>query len=230
VLVGGLGGAFLAKTIPERLRTALPLTFGVASMALGVAYIGRVSQLPAVVLALILGSMIGELVRLEQDISWLGGKMRGVVNAVTPSGKAHDGMSDEDFLKQFVAILVLFCASGTGIVGALTSGMTGDPTILLAKAILDVFTAAIFATALGYAVGIIALPQFAIQAALALGAKFLMPLTTPSMIADFSACGGVIMLATGLRICGIKTFPVANWLPALVLVMPVSYLWHQYAP
>jgi uncharacterized membrane protein YqgA involved in biofilm formation len=93
-----------------------------------------------------------------------------------------------------------------------------------------VFTAAIFATALGYAVGVIALPQFAIQAALALGAKFLMPLTTPAMIADFSACGGVIMLATGLRICGIKTFPVANWLPALVLVMPVSWLWHQYAP
>ena len=52
-----------------------------------------------------------------------------------------------------------------------------------------------------------------------------MPLTTPAMLADFSACGGIIMLATGLRICGIKIFPIVNMLPALILVMPVSALW-----
>jgi hypothetical protein len=45
------------------------------------------------------------------------------------------------------------------------------------------------------------------------------------MLADFSACGGVIMLATGLRICGIKIFPIVNMLPALILVMPISALW-----
>jgi uncharacterized protein len=37
-------------------------------------------------------------------------------------------------------------------------------------------------------------------------------------------------LATGFRICGIKIFPVANFLPALVLAMPISYLWTMYAP
>jgi len=35
---------------------------------------------------------------------------------------------------------------------------------------------------------------------------------------------GVIMLATGLRICGIKIFPIVNMLPALVLVMPGGLL------
>ncbi len=229
VLIGGLAGAFFAKRIPERLRTALPLTFGVASMGLGIAYIVQVKQIPAVVLSLILGSLIGELIYLEKGIAWLGSKMRAFVERIIPS-KTHEGLSQEDFLRQFVAILVLFCASGTGIFGALTNGMTGDPTILFAKTILDLFTAAIFATALGYAVAMICIPQFAIQMSLALGATFLMPLTTPMMIADFSAVGGLIMLATGFRICGIKIFPVANFLPALVLAMPISYLWTMYAP
>jgi len=230
VLIGGLVGAFFAKRIPERLRTALPLTFGVASMGLGIAYIVQVKQIPAVVLSLILGSLIGELIYLEKGIAWVGGKMRTFVERIIPSHDAHAGISQEDFLKQFVAILVLFCASGTGIFGALTNGMTGDPTILFAKTILDLFTAAIFATALGYAVAMICIPQFAIQMSLALGATFLMPLTTPVMIADFSAVGGLIMLATGFRICGIKIFPVANFLPALLLAMPISYLWTMYAP
>ncbi len=47
----------------------------------------------------------------------------------------------------------------------------------------------------------------------------------PSMMADFSAVGGLLLLATGLRICGIKMFPVVNMLPALLLAMPLSAAW-----
>lgn len=53
---------------------------------------------------------------------------------------------------------------------------------------------------------------------------WIMPMLTPAMVADFSSLGGMIMLATGLRICGIAPFPVANMLPGLLLVMPLSAL------
>ncbi len=54
-------------------------------------------------------------------------------------------------MNQFIAVLILFCASGTGIFGALTEGMTGDPTILLTKSILDFFSPPLFfASTLGY--------------------------------------------------------------------------------
>ena len=66
------------------------------------------------------------------------------------------------------------------------------------------------------------------KALLFYGAFLLVPILTPAMQADFSACGGVIMLATGLRICGIKIFPIVNMLPALLLVMPVSALWARF--
>lgn len=223
VAIGGLLGGGLGNKIPARVRSALPMTFGLASMALGIALIIKIKFMPAVILSLLFGSLIGELFSLEKAIAKFAGKARGLIERIAPNSGA--GMSQEEFLDKYVAMVVLFCASGTGIFGSMNEGMTGDPTILIAKSLLDLFTASIFATSLGFALVLVAIPQFIIQVALYFGAHQLLPLTTPDMIADFSACGGAIMFATGFRICGIKSFPVANMLPALVLVMPISHLW-----
>jgi uncharacterized membrane protein YqgA involved in biofilm formation len=37
----------------------------------------------------------------------------------------------------------------------------------------------------------------------------------------------MLLVATGLRICGIKMFAVVNMLPALVLAMPISAVLQQ---
>jgi uncharacterized membrane protein YqgA involved in biofilm formation len=224
VVIGALVGAVLSTRMPARLRSAMPLTFGAASMAMGVILINRAVHMPVMVLSAILGALVGELIYLEAGIGRVGGMARTVVEKVVPPSSSGE-LSQEAFLEKFVAIIVLFCASGTGIFGAMTEGMTGDPSILIAKSFLDLFTAAIFATALGYAVATIAIPLVIIQLALAFGAVLIMPYTTAAMTADFSAVGGLLMLATGLRIAGIKVFPVANMLPALVFAMPISALW-----
>ena len=124
--------------------------------------------------------------------------------------------------------LVLFCASGTGIYGSIVAGMTGDHSILLAKSILDFATALIFACSLGIVVSLIAVPQFLIFMALYLLAGMIYPLCTPGMINDFKACGGILLLATGFRMIKVKEFPVADMIPAMVLALPVSYLWINY--
>lgn len=223
IVLGGLGGGSLSTRMPERLRVAMPLTFGAASMAMGVILINRAVHMPVMVLSGILGALVGELIYLEKGIGWAGGKAKSLVEKIFPA--PGGGLSQQEFLEKFVAIIVLFCASGTGIFGSMTEGMTGDASILIAKSFLDLFTAAIFATSLGFPVVVIALPQLIIQLALAYGAVQIMPLTTPAMIADFSSVGGLLMLATGLRICGIKVFPVANMLPGLLFAMPISVLW-----
>lgn len=74
-------------------------------------------------------------------------------------------------------------------------------------------------------VAAVALPQCVIFLAIFAAAKFIFPLTTPDMIADFKACGGFLLLATGFRIAKIHNFPVADMIPAMVLVMPVSWFW-----
>ncbi|MFP5596816.1 DUF554 domain-containing protein [Kluyvera sp. 142486] len=222
VIIGGLVGALAGGKLPDRVKTALPMTFGLCSVGLGITLVLKVKYMPAVVLAMIVGALIGELLHLESGIGKAAGSTRGLINKVFPPVQ---GLSHEEFTEKFVAILVLFCASGTGVFGAMTEGMSGDPSILYIKTILDLFTAGIFATLLGFAVMTIAIPQLVIQLALAMLAVFLMPMITPSMMADFSCAGGLLMVATGLRICNIKLFPVANMLPGLVLVMPFSHLW-----
>ena len=103
--------------------------------------------------------------------------------------------------------------------------MSGDSSLLIAKSMLDLFTAMIFACTLGRSVSLIAIPQFIILEALYLLAGVIVPLTTPSMINDFKACGGFIMLATGFRMVKLLDFPIADMLPAMILVMPFSALW-----
>lgn len=221
IIFGGLAGGFLGTKLPERLREALPLTFGLSSMALGVILLVKIHSMPVVILSMILGAAIGELLYLEKYIGKLGNLARGIAARLSPD----NGMDQQTFTEKFVAIVVLFCASGTGIIGAMTEGMTQDPNILYVKAIMDLFTAAIFATVLGYSVALIFIPQWIIQFLIASSAVLILPHTNAAMMADFTAAGGFIMLAAGFRISGIKSLPAGNLLPGLVLVMPLSWYW-----
>ncbi|WP_028537079.1 DUF554 domain-containing protein [Paludibacterium yongneupense] len=224
LLGGGLGG-MLGGAIPKRVRDALPLSCGLISAGIGVIMLNKVHTIPALSLAMLSGAFIGELLALERGLEWLIGWLQSRARRVLGSGGDGQESHSQVFVLKFVTILVLFCASGMGIFGSMHEGMTGDATILLTKSVLDLFTALVFAADLGVAVALIALPQILIQSLLFFSAHLLTPLVTPVMQADFSACGGLIMLATGLRICGIKIFPIVNMLPALLLIMPVSALW-----
>lgn len=226
LLVGGGLGATLRHRVPKRVRDALPLSCGIISAGIGAVMMNRVHTIPAVALALLAGAIIGEMLFLEHGLERAIGWLQKKAQRCMPSDS--DELGSRSFVLKFVTILVLFCVSGMGIFGSMHEGMSGNADILLAKSVLDLFTAIIFATELGFSVVLIAVPQIVIQSALFFGACLLLPLISPTMQADFSACGGIIMLATGLRICGIKIFPIVNMLPALVLVMPISALWLRW--
>ena len=40
-----------------------------------------------------------------------------------------------------------------------------------------------------------------------------------------SACGGILTMAAGFRVSKIKSVPLVDLMPALILVMPFSALW-----
>lgn len=210
VLLGGLCGAWIAGKLKDGFQEQLNLVFGGCSMAMGISSIVLMEQMPAVVLSIIVGSILGLALQLGHRIDTLAIRLL---------------RAEDDRSAQLVTAVVLFCASGTGIYGSLLAGFNGDHSVLLAKTILDFFTAMIFACSLGAVVSLIALPQFVIFLALFLLAGVIYPLTTPVMINDFKACGGIIMLLTGIRMANIKRFPIADMIPAMALVMPISALW-----
>lgn len=223
VAVGGILGALAGHKLPENLKVQLNIVLGLCSMGMGISAVGLMKNMPAVIFAIVLGSGIGLAIGLGGWIDKGAEAMQRPVTRLLHS--QNSSMSQEEFTATLVTVIVLFCASGTGIYGSLDAGMTGDNTILISKSILDLFTAAVFACNLGYVVSLVALPQLVIFLALFFGAKGILPMTTPDMIADFKACGGFLMVATGLRMTKIKSFPIADMIPAMVLAMPFSWLW-----
>ena len=173
-----------------------------------------------------IGTAIGLAIHLGDRIQRGAGLMQRVASKIVK--QKGTSISEEEFMTTLVTVIVLFCASGTGIYGSIVSGMTGDNSILIAKSVLDLFTAMIFACMLGGVVSLIAIPQVVIFLALFLCAGLLYPLTTPEMIDDFKAAGGFIMLATAFRMMQVKIFPTADMIPAMVLVFPVSWCWSTF--
>ena len=225
VLLGGIAGALAGHKLSSKFKAEISLIFGVCSMGMGISTIGLMKNMPAVIFAIIIGTALGLAIHLGD---WIHKGATLMQKPISKIFKNNSNMSEEEFLNQLVTIIVLFCASGTGIYGSLTAGMTGDNSILISKSILDFFTAAIFACQLGYVVSVISVSQFIIFFILFLCAGFIYPMTSPDMIADFKACGGFLMLATGFRMVKLKNFPIADMIPAMILVMPLSYFWVTY--
>lgn len=223
IFLGGIAEALLGNKLPEKYKEQLNLIFGLCSMGMGISSIVLMKYMPAVVFVLIIGTIVGLVFKLGDKVYELCSKLQKVMIRIVP--KKETNMSETEFLATLITVIVLFCSSGMGIYGSLSEGMTGDSSLLITKSILDFFTAAIFACNLGYIVSLIAVPQFVIFTTLFLSASFIVPLTTPDMIADFKACGGFLMVAAGFRILKLKMFPVVDMIPAMILVMPFSWFW-----
>ena len=220
-IIGGILGLLLGSRLSERWKTLLNNMLGMAAITIGLVLIPRVSVLSAVVLALILGAMTGEALRLEEYAN-------KAVTAVTKKLMAGADV-DGNYLMQVSTVVVLFIFSGTGWYGSLYEGMTGEGSILITKAILDGITACIFGALLGKIIPFLGIPQLFVYMLLFLLSGVVAPLITTEMTADFSAMGGIITLIAGLRMTRIKTdIPVLNLLPSLPLSFVVSGLWTAY--
>ena len=68
VFLGGILGAVLKNYFPQKLKEALPNIFGLSAITMGIGLIIMLKSLSAVVLALIVGTVIGELLNLEDNL------------------------------------------------------------------------------------------------------------------------------------------------------------------
>ena len=195
IIIGGIAGSFIGPRLTESFKTNLNLVFGACAMTMGISSISLMKNMPAVILSVILGTVIGLIIHLGNLTQKMGMGMEKIISKIIP------GQSKKDAEYQ---------------------------SILLAKTVLDLATALIFACILGVVTCVIAVPQFIIFMVLFLLAGAIYPFCTETMICDFKACGGVLLVATGFRMMKVKEFPIADMIPAMVLVMPLSHLWVTY--
>ena len=211
VLGGTLAGVVLGARLPERLRTAVLQAVGLVTLVIGARDALGTRNIVFPLVALILGAIIGEALRIEDRLDALG-------QAVRRRFSRGEG-EDSRFVEGFVAASLLFCVGPLTILGSIRDGLGGPDhaQLLLVKAALDGTVAIAFASAMGWGVGFSALTMVVVQGTLTLAAGAADRLLTERMIVEMSAAGGVMVIGIGLRLLDIKKVAVASFLPALVL-------------
>ncbi len=214
IILGALIGIKFGKYISEQIKATLTCIFGLICFALGITLIVGVHALVPVALALIIGTAIGEILNLENRISSLLNKVQNKLS----------GESGQDKVNGVLTLVPLFCFSTTIIVGGMNEAF-GEHEMLFVKSVLDFFTALIFAANYGMLVGFLCVPMFFVGMFFYTLSSALIPIMTPSVIADMNATGGIHCVACALGVLGIKKLNVNNMAVALLLSIPISILW-----
>jgi uncharacterized membrane protein YqgA involved in biofilm formation len=108
VLLGGVLGAVLSQRLPERIRTSMPSIFGLASLGIGILLVIKCANLPVMVLATLLGALIGEFCYLEKGINGAVSKAKNLLTRGKNSGGAHESFIQR-FLQVTTKLLANFC-------------------------------------------------------------------------------------------------------------------------
>ena len=204
IILGGIIGPNLNIKITYKYREPLIKIFGISALAIGIISFIKVNCLPCVILALILGFILGEFFDLDT--------------------KLKNEEEKNLYMDFYLLVAATFCASGTNIFGAFNEGLSGDTTILFSKAVIDIFASIIFATRLGYPMLLITIPQFIIMGGLFFCSQFLMVFISNTMILDFISIGGLLTIILSLNMIGISIVSIVNILPTLIIIFPISYL------
>ena len=95
-------------------------------------------------------------------------------------------------------------------------GLSGDPSTLYTKSILDFLIVMIFASTYGKGAIFSALPVGVLQGTVTLCAGLLSPVFSQPVIDNLSFLGSMLIFCVGVNLCFGTKFKVANMLPALV--------------
>lgn len=209
VILGSVLGLLFKKGIPERISDSLMKCVGLITTYIAITGLfGDNVNALVVILALVIGTLIGEIIDIDKWLSKLGG-------LVESKFKKDDGKTS--VAEGFVNASLLFCVGAMTVVGSLQAGLTGDNGTLYTKSILDFISATIFASTLGYGVIFSTFTVLVIQGGIALCAGWLAPLLTDTVVTNMTVVGSLLIFALSLNLLKIAKIKTANMLPAIFL-------------
>jgi uncharacterized membrane protein YqgA involved in biofilm formation len=223
VLVGSGVGVVVGHRLPERTRDVVTDALGLTTLLIAilsalavtdpalVASVGSSAPMLIVLGSLLVGGIVGSLLRLEARVESLGGWLQ---SRLTRSGGSAERRR---FIEGFVAASLLFCTGPLTVLGSLSDGLGRGADQLYLKSVLDGFAALAFASSFGWGVAASALTVVVIQGGLTLVGLFLGDILSDAQVAALGATGGLLLVGIALRLLRIREVPVADLLPALAV-------------
>lgn len=226
VLVGSAVGMLLGARFPERVRQTVMGALGIMTLVIGIAMAITGNAL-IVLFSLLLGGIVGELLRLDDRLNALG---RMLEQRFARPGAAGN------FTRGFVTASLVYCVGPLAILGSIQDGLIGDYRLLAVKSLLDAFASLAFASALGVGVAFSAIVVLIYQGAISVASMGVgsalgsVTRTTPWVI-QFSATGGAMLIGISLILLDIKRLRVANYTPAIFIAPLIQVLleWYKFS-
>ncbi len=209
VLIGSTVGLLFRKMIPQNATDFVMKGIGLCTIYIGIdGALGGTNPLIAII-SMAVGALIGVLADLDKHLNHFAGKLEDRF-------KNKDG-SGPSIAEGFVTASLVFCVGAMTIVGSLQSGLTGDHSMLITKATLDLVSSLIFAASLGIGVMLAAAFVLVFQGGIVLIAQAAAPFLTDYVIGEMTCVGSILIMALGMNIIGVTNFKVMNYLPAIFI-------------
>lgn len=207
VIIGSLIGMLFKKGIPERVSNAVMTGLGACTVYIGIAgsLVGK--NVLILIASVVLGAIVGTLVNIDGAINKL---------AKWVETKFKKGDSDVSIAEGIITATLLFCVGSMTVTGSIQAGLSGNNSILITKAMLDLVSSMMLASALGIGVLMSSVAVFIIQGGLVLLAGLLAPVMSTYAINEMTCAGSILIIMIGTNLMGITKIKVADFLPAII--------------
>jgi len=213
VIVGSLIGLLINRMLPQKIVIIIFQVMGLFTLVLGISMSLKTEHYIIVIASLVLGAVIGEWIGLEKYMNQWSEKL-----------KSRLKFGNDKFTDSLVTAFLLYCMGAMTILGAVEEGLEGTYDILLMKSLMDGVSSVALASALGVGVIFSVIPMLVYQGGLTLFSAYVEEHFTEVIISDLSATGGILLIGLGINILEIKHLKILNMVPALVIVVILSYL------
>ena len=213
VIIGSAIGLLFKKGIPEKVSQAAMTGLGACTLYIGISGSLVGENVLILIASVVLGAITGTLLNIDGAINRLGQKVESKFKKEGTNISIAEGM---------VTATLLFCVGSMTVTGSIQAGLTGDNSVLLTKAMLDLFSAVLLASSLGVGVLMSSAAIFVIQGGLVLLAGIISPLMSTGAINEMTCAGSILIVMIGTNLMGITKIKVADFLPA-ILFAPIIY-------
>lgn len=209
IILGSALGLLLRRGMKESIAQTVMQGIGLSVILIGISGAITTGNTLLVIVSMAIGGVAGSLIDIDGKMNRLG--------AWAQRKLTRGDDENNTFAKGFVTASLVYCVGAMAVVGALDSGIRGDHSTLIAKAMLDGVTAIVFSSSLGIGVMLSAVPVLVYQGAIALLGNAIAPLLSDVVVNEMSAVGGLLIMAIGVNMLLDKDIKVANLLPAILI-------------
>lgn len=215
VLLGSIIGLLFKNRISDCFATVITQALALCVLGIGISNVLKSSDTLCVIICLVLGTVIGEALRIEDRLDGAGEFLRR--RLIREQGNSR-------FTEGFVTATLIYCIGAMAITGSIEAGLNHNYSILISKGVIDGVSSITFAAAMGVGVAFSVIPLTIYQGAITLLATVVGPYLGDAVIAGMTATGGTLIVGLAINMLNIPNVKirVGNMLPGIFL--PIIYI------